>query len=241
MSNRILVAALAIATLIMIVVLAPMSLLTARLARTEAFGAAGVSGAVWHGRLKDVTLAGAPIGTWKGGLNPLALVTGQVRIGLKHDKARSDQRATLLLSGRDKGVERLSLRTSADLAPLGLPLTGDVALRDVSAVFRNGRCARAGGEMRLRLIGDGPLRGAVLSGVAVCRADTWTTTLSGRAAGADLTLSGRMQGDGRYQLEMSAATTDPDLIQGLVASGFVRDATGVRRSVDGRLFAASVK
>lgn len=241
MSNRLFIAALIVATLVMTVALAPMSLLTERLARTEAFGAAGVSGAVWRGRLKDVTLAGAPIGTWRGGLNPLALVTGQVRMSLRHDKAGSDQRATLLLSGRDKGVERLSLRTSADLAPLGLPLTGDVALRDVSAVFRNGRCARAGGDMRLRLIGDGPLRGAVLSGVAVCRADTWTTTLSGRAAGADLTLSGRMQGDGRYQLEMSAATTDPDLIQGLVASGFVRDATGVRRSVDGRLIAASVK
>lgn len=239
MSNRLLIAALVIATLIMTVVFAPMSLLTVRLARTEAFGAAGVSGAVWNGRLKDVTLAGAPVGTWKGGLNPLALVTGQVRIGLKHDKAGSDQRATLLLSGRDKGVERLSLRTSADLAPLGLPLTGDIALRDVSAVFRSGRCARAGGETRLRLIGDGPLRGAVLSGVAVCRADTWTTTLSGRAAGADLTLSGRVQGDGRYQLEMSVATTDPDLIQGLVASGFVRDATGARRSADGRLVASS--
>lgn len=241
MSNRFLIAALIVATLIMTAALAPMSLLTERLARTEAFGAAGVSGAVWNGRLKDVTLAGAPIGTWRGGLNPLALVTGQVRMGLRHDKAGSDQRATLLLSGRDKGVERLSLRTSADLAPLGLPLTGDVALRDVSAVFRNGRCARAGGDTRLRLIGDGPLRGAVLSGVAVCRADTWTTTLSGRAAGADLTLSGRVQGDGRYQLEMSAATTDPDLIQGLVAGGFVRDATGARRSVDGRLVPPSAK
>jgi general secretion pathway protein N len=241
MSNRLLIAAFIVATLIMTVVFAPMSLLTARLTTTEAFGAAGVSGAVWNGRLKDVTLAGAPIGTWKGGLNLLALVTGQVRMGLKHDRAGSDQRATLLLSGRDKGVEHLSLRTSADLAPLGLPLTGDVALRDVSAVFRNGRCARAGGETRLRLIGDGPLRGAVLSGVAVCRADTWTTTLSGRAAGADLTLSGRVQGDGRYQLEMSVATTDPDLIQGLVASGFVRDATGARRSVDGRLVAPSAQ
>lgn len=241
MSNRLLIAAFIVATLIMTVMLAPMSLLTERLARNEAFGAASVSGAVWNGRLKDVTLAGAPIGTWRGGLNPLALVTGQVRMALRHDKAGSDQRATLLLSGRDKGIERLSLRTSADLASLGLPLMGDVALRDVSAVFRKGRCARAGGEMRLRLIGDGPLRGAVLSGVAVCRAGTWTTTLSGRASGADLTLGARVEGDGRYQLEMSAATSDPDLIQGLVASGFVRDATGARRSVDGRLVAPSAQ
>jgi general secretion pathway protein N len=239
MSNRLLIAALILATLVMTVVFAPMSLLTAGLTRTEALGAAGVSGVVWNGRLKDVTLGGVPLGTWKGALDPFALVTGQVRIGLKHDKAGADQRAVLLPRGREKGVERLNLRTSVDLAAMGLPLTGDVALRDVSAVFRNGRCARAGGEMRLRLIGEGPLRGAVLSGVAVCRGDTWTTTLTGRAAGADLTLSGRVQGDGAYQLEMSAATTDPDLIQGLVASGFARDATGARRAVDGRLASRS--
>lgn len=241
MSNRLLIVILIVATLVMTVVFAPMSLLTRGLTRGGVFGVAGVSGAVWNGRLKDVTLGGAPIGSWKGGLDPLALVTGQVRMGLKHAKTGSDQRAVLLLRGREKGVESLNLRTSADLAALGLPLTGDVALRDVSAVFRNGRCARAGGEMRLRLIGEGPLRGAVLSGVAVCRADTWTTVLSGRAAGADLTLSGRVQGDGGYQLEMAVATTDPDLIQGLVAGGFARDATGVRRAVDGRLASSSAQ
>jgi general secretion pathway protein N len=241
MSNRLLIAAFIVATLVMTVVFAPMSLLTAGLPRTEAFGAAGVSGVVWSGRLKTVTLGGAPIGTWTGGLNPLALVTGQVRMGLKHDKTGSDQRAVLLLRGREKGAERLTLRTSTELGGLGLPLTGDVALRDVSAVFRNGRCARAGGQLRLRLIGEGPLRGALLSGVAVCRADIWTATLTGRAAGADLTLVGRVEGDGRYQLEMSIATTDPDLIQGLVASGFARDATGARRSVNGRLASSSAQ
>ena len=51
MSNRFLIAALIVATLIMTAALAPMSLLTERLARTEAFGAAGVSGAVTGRRL----------------------------------------------------------------------------------------------------------------------------------------------------------------------------------------------
>lgn len=241
MSNRLLIAILAVATLVMIVAFAPMSLLTKGLAGSQAVGVAGVSGVVWNGRLKNVTVGGAPIGSWKGGLNPLSLATGQVRVALRHDKAASDQRVVLLPAGRDKGVERLNLRTALDLAALGLPMSGDVAFRNAAAIFRDGRCARAGGEIRLRLIGEGPLQGSVLSGVSACRGDNWTATLSGKAAGADLTLIVRLDGEGGYQLEMSAATADPDLIQALVASGFMRDATGARRSVEGRLFAASAQ
>lgn len=239
MSNRLLIAILLVATLAMTLLFAPMRLLVSRLAGSEAFSMSGVSGVVWSGRLEDITLAGSPIGTWKGGLDPLALVTGQVRIGLKQERAASDQRVTLLLGGRDKGVRRLNLRTAVDLSAMGLPLSGDVAFRDAAAVFRGGRCARAGGEIRLRLIGDGPLRGSVLSGVSACRANSWTATLSGKADGADLKLTSRVDGAGRYQLEMTVATTDADLIQGLVASGFSKDAVGARRTVNGRLLPAS--
>lgn len=239
MSNRSLFAIFIVATLVMGVLFAPMKLLTKGLAGAQMLRAAGVSGVVWNGRFGDVTLANAPIGSWKGGLDPLALVTGQVRIGLKQDRAASDQRVTLLLGGRDKGVERLSLRTSVDLAPAGLPLSGDIAFRDVTAVFRKDRCARAEGTIQLRLIGEGPLQGSVLSGASVCRSSIWTATLSGRARDSDLLLTARVEGNGAYQLEMSVATADLDLIQGLVASGFVRDATGARRVITGRLAAPS--
>lgn len=235
MSHRLLLVILVIATLVMVLVFAPMRLLTKGLAGSSVVGAAGVSGVVWAGRLNDVTLAGAPIGSWKAGLDPLSLLTGQVRMTLRRDKAGTDQRAVLWLAGRDRGVERLNLRTSLDLAVLGLPLSGDVAFGDATAVFRNGRCARAGGEIRLRLIGDGPLQGSVLRGGASCRADSWIATLSGKAGAADLVLVARAEGDGRYQLEISAATTDPDLVRALVAGGFVQDATGARRTVTGRV------
>lgn len=235
MSHRLFLVILVIATLLMTVVFAPMRLLTKDLAGSSVMGAAGVNGVVWAGRLEDVTVAGAPIGSWKGGLDPLSLLTGQARMGLRRDTASSDQRVVLWLAGRDQGVERLNLRTQLDLAILGLPLTGDVAFRDTTAVFRKGRCLRAGGEVRLRLIGDGPLRGSVLSGVTSCRADSWIATLSGKAGAADLTLMTRVEGDGKFQLEMSAATTDPDLVQALVAGGFARDATGARRTVTGRV------
>ncbi|MDR7229893.1 general secretion pathway protein N [Caulobacter sp. BE264] len=235
MSNRLLLVVLAVATLVMVLVFAPMRLLTKGLAGSSVVGAAGVSGVVWAGRLNHVTLSGTPIGSWKGGLNPLTLLTGQVRMSLRRGNGGPDQRAVLLLAGRERGVERLNLRTSLDLALLGLPLSGDVAFRDTTAVFRKGRCARAGGEIRLRLIGEGPLSGSVLSGVSACRSDSWIATLSGKAGATDLTLVGRLEKDGRYQLEMSATTTDPDLVQALVTGGFQRDATGARRTVTGRV------
>lgn len=236
MTNRILIAILIAATLLMIPLLAPMRLLVSVLGGSDILGMTGVSGTVWAGRLKNVTLAGAPIGTWKASLDPLALVGGQIRVVVKQDRADSDQRAVLLLGRRDKGVARLNLRTSIDLSGVGLPLNGDAAFKDVTAAFREGRCAGARGDIRLRLIGEGPLQGAVLNGVSACRGDSWTATLIGRSGGADLTLTTRIELTGRYQLEMMVATTDADLIQGLLAGGFSRDAAGARLTVDGRLF-----
>lgn len=235
MNNRVLIATLIVATVILTVLLAPMRLLVSGLAGSEAVGMAGFSGVVWSGRLKGVTLGGAAQGTWKAGLNPFALATGQIRVSLKQAKPASGQRAVVLLGGRDKGVERVNLRTSVDLAQLGLPLKGDVAFQDVTAVFRKGVCARAGGDIRLRLTGDGPLQGSVLSGASACRADSWASTLNGKANGADLQLTTRVEGSGRCQLEMTIATTDEAIIQGLLASGFSRDAAGARRTIDGRM------
>jgi general secretion pathway protein N len=239
MSSRSLIALFVAAAMVMTVALAPMSLLTAGLKPAQMVGIGAVSGVVWRGRFERVAFAGAPIGTWTGGINGLALLTGKLRMALAQDRAGSPQRVVLLLRGHERGVERLALRTSLELTPLGLPLTADIAARDLTAVFRNGRCARAAGDVRLRLLGEGPLGGATLSGASVCRADAWLAVLSGRAGAADLKLVGRVEGDGRYQLEMSVVTADPDLIQALLASGFSRDATGARRTVDGRLWGAS--
>lgn len=236
MRNRTLIALLVVLTLVMTAALTPMRLLVSDLLGSSLAGASAVNGTIWSGRLKDLSVVGAPLGSWRAGLDPLALLGGGVKLGLKQDKAGSDHGAKLLLAGRDKGVDRLTLLTPVDLTAIGLPVAGDIAFQDASAVFRKGRCAKAGGEIRVRLISEGPLQGAALKGVPVCRGEAWTAALVGQAAGATLSLSARVNGAGGFQLEMAVATTDPDLIQGLMASGFTRDASGVRRTIDGRLF-----
>lgn len=236
MRNRVLIAIFVVLALVMTAVLTPMRLLVSGLVGSNLAGASVVSGTVWSGRLKDVTVIGAPLGSWTAGLDPLALLGGGVRMGLRQDKAGSDQRAKLLLAGRDKGVDDLSLRTLVDLTGVNLPITGDIAFKDSAAVFREGRCAKAGGEIRIRLTGEGPMRGTVLSGVPVCRGEAWTANLTGMTTGATLNLVSRIEGSGAFQLEMAIATTDEPTIQGLLASGFSRDAAGARRTIDGRLF-----
>lgn len=239
MRNRTLIALLIVVTLVMTAVLTPMRLLVSDLVGTSLAGASSVSGTVWRGRLEDLTVVGAPLGSWRAGLDPLALLVGGVKLGLKQDRAGSDQKARLLLAGRDKGVDRLTLLTPVDLTAIGLPVAGDIAFQDASAVFRKGRCAKAGGEIRVRLTSEGPLQGSTLKGTPACRGEAWTAALAGQAQGATMSLTSRVNGAGGFQLEMAVATTDPDLIQGLMASGFTRDASGVRRTIDGRLFGAA--
>lgn len=236
MRNRTLIALLVVLTLVMTAVLTPMRLLVSDLLGTSLAGVSSVSGTVWRGRLKDLSVVGAPLGSWRAGLDPLALLGGGVKLGLKQDRVGSDQKVKLLLAGRDKGVDRLTLLAPVDLTAIGLPVAGDIAFENAAAVFRKGRCVKAGGEIRVRLTSEGPLRGSRLKGTPVCRGDAWTAALTGQAPGSNLSLTSRVDGAGGFQLEMAIATTDPELIQGLMAGGFIRDAAGVRRTIDGRLF-----
>ena len=234
MSNRAFVAILIAALVLMTVILAPVGLLTGAMAGSSRVGMTSARGTVWAGRMDDVTIAGNPVGDLKVGLSPLSLMTGQMRLSLRRTPL-ADARVVLLKGGRATGVEGLNLRTPIDLTTAGLPLSGVVGFTEVAGVFRQERCLRAKGRVQLILAGDSPLRGAVLSGEPVCRSGVWSATLVGPAADGKATLAIRIDGKGRYQLEIMVATVNEVMIQGLLGSGFLRDAVGVRRTVEGRL------
>lgn len=234
MSNRQSVALLIAALVVMILILAPVSLLTGAMAGSGRLGVASAKGTVWAGRLQGVTLAGSPIGDLKVGLSPLSLLIGQLRLGLRKTPV-ADTRAVLLQGGRGNGVEGLNLRMPVDFTSAGLPLSGVAAFTEVAGVFREARCVRAQGRVQLILAGEGPLRGAVLSGAPACRSGVWSATLVGPVADGQATLVARVDGQGRYQLEIMVATVNELTIQGLLGSGFLRDAVGARRTVEGRL------
>jgi len=233
MSNRTLVALLVGLVLAMVLILAPVSLVTSALGRTGLMSATGARGTVWIGRLDNVVLAGSPVGDLKLGLSPLALLTGQTRVGLRQT-AGFDGRAVLFPAGAKRGVEGLTWRMPVDLTETGLPVAGVATFKNAAAVFRKGQCVRAGGQIELRLAGDGPLGGLLLSGAPVCRRDSWVSTLSGAAGAAKVVLATRIDGKGRFQVEMMVVTTDEPTIQSLLANGFLRDAVGARRTLDGQ-------
>lgn len=234
MSDRRFVALLIAALVLITLILAPVGLLTGAFANAKRVGVTSVKGTVWAGRMNGVTVAGSPVGDLKVGLSPLSLMTGQMRVSLRRTPL-ADARAVLLQGGRATGVEGLNLRTPIDFTTAGLPVSGIVAFTDVVGVFRQERCLRAGGKIQLILAGDGPLRGAVLSGEPVCQSGVWSATLVGPAADGKVTLAARIDGKGRYQLEIMVATVNEVTIQGLLAGGFLRDAVGARRTVEGRL------
>ena len=234
MSNQKLAAILIVFVVMLTLILAPVGLLTGAAAGSSQIGMSSAKGTVWSGIMNGVSLAGTPLGDLNVGLSPLALMTGQIRVGVRRSPV-ADARAVLLQGRRATGVEGLNLRTPIDLAETGLPLTGVVTFTEVLGVFRQDRCDRAGGKIKIILAGDGPLQGAILSGVPVCQSGMWVVTLVGAAGDAKVTLAARIDSRGRYQLEMMVATFNEAMIQVLLGNGFLRDAIGARRTVEGRL------
>ncbi|MDG2531397.1 type II secretion system protein N [Caulobacter endophyticus] len=229
MNTRILISVLAGATAVMVIALAPATLLTSRLAGAAALRVTEAEGSVWRGRVGLAIAQGRRLGDFRVGLSPLALLTGQVRLKAT-DKAAG--RAFVLRWGRDRGVEGLTGPLSLELEGL----SGRIEAKDVVALFRDGRCRRAGGHIRFRAAQDSLLGGATLAGTPACVGGDWVTRLAPTGgAGAAITL--RADGAGRLQAETAVATADPLLVQAALDKGFVKDAAGVRRVVSTRLSA----
>ncbi|KSB90029.1 hypothetical protein AS593_11450 [Caulobacter vibrioides] len=229
MNTRILIAVLAGLTAVMIAALAPVTLLTGRLAEGGALRVSEASGTVWRGRASLATAQGRRLGTFQVGLSPLALLAGEVRL---HATDKAAARAFVLRLGRDKGLEGLKGAISLELAQLA----GRIEARDVDALFRDGRCRRAGGQIRFRPTQDPLLGGATFAGTPACVGGDWVARLTPTGGGgAAITL--RADGAGRLQAEIAVATADPVLVQAALDQGFARDAAGVRRVVSTRLSA----
>ncbi|AYV48635.1 hypothetical protein CFHF_19515 [Caulobacter flavus] len=230
MNTRIMIAVLAVLTAVMVAALAPVTLLTDPLADGAALRVTQASGTVWRGRVGLATAQGRRLGTFQVGLSPLALLAGDVRLRAV-DKAAA--RAFVLRWGRDRGVDGLS-------GPLSLEmdrLSGRIEAKGVAALFRDGRCKRAAGEIRFRAAQDPLLGGATFVGKPACVGGDWVARLVPAGGGSDAAIILRADGVGRLQAEIAVATADPVLLQAALDQGFSRDAAGVRRVVSTRLSA----
>lgn len=230
MNTRIMIAGLAGMTALMVVVLAPVTLLTSRVANGGALRVSEASGTIWRGRVALATVQGRRLGTFQVGLSPLALLGGDVRLRARDQAAG---RAFTLRAGRDKGVEALSGPISLD----GNSLSGRIETRDLAAIFRDGRCLKASGQIRYRAAQDPLLGGATFSGTPACVGGDWVARLTPAGGGGAAAITLRADGAGRLQAEVAVASIDPVLVQTALDQGFVKDAAGVRRVVSTRLSA----
>lgn len=233
MKTRMMMVVLTGMTAVVAVALAPVTLLTDRLADGEALRVTRASGTVWRGRVDLATAQGRRLGAYDVGLSPLALVGGDLRLRARDEAA---DRTFVLRAGRDKGVEALSgpILLSADALP------GRIEVRDVAAVFRDGRCRKAGGRIRFRAAQDSLLGGATLAGAPACVSGDWVARLTPTGGGGAAIIL-RADGAGRLQAEITVATADPVVVQAALEQGFVKDAAGVRRIIATRLVPSAKK
>lgn len=224
MSNRLLIILLVALTIVLVIVLAPVTLLTDRLSNGAAVRVAEANGTVWSGKVRLATVQGRGLGTFQVGLSPWALLTGETRIAVS-DKASA--RTAVLRNGKDKGVDKLT--GAAVLEVEGL--TGRVELEKLAMLFRDGQCQRAEGQVRFRPAAD-PLFGkTTFAGTPACIGGDWVTRLTPVNGGGATAITLRVDGAGRFQAEIAMAIADPLLVQAALDQGFVKDAAGVRKIV----------
>ncbi|HYG25316.1 MAG TPA: type II secretion system protein N [Caulobacteraceae bacterium] len=175
-----------------------------------------VTGTLWRGQLKGATISGVELGDVDVRLSPLALLTGWVRAEVASTGAIPGE--AIISAGRTGwGFEGATL--AAPLSTLGFsaPATGEIRLREVSAVFANGVCAGAAGQATAQIGGRTPLR---LTGRPRCEGETWVLEMR-RDAGADRSaLRWSLGHDGRYVAQVRIATADPVYGQALEQAGF---------------------
>lgn len=202
--------------------------------------AARVTGTIWSGRLEEAGFGGARLGDVAVGLDPFLLLLGRPQLKMEVQGGAVTGRAMLVGGAGGSGLAGAAGTAPLSLAPAGLPIQGAVSVRDLTAVFKAGRCVRASGRVstdllqrNAALVGDD---GVLLSGEAGCQGGALVVPLQGSSRTAAIVLTLRVEADGRYGLDTRITTSDPALSSRLALAGFVIDGSARRRTDQGRLW-----
>lgn len=206
-----------------LVAFAPLRWALEQAGAARALAARDVTGSVWSGRLVDARLGGAALGDLSARLLPAALLRGAIEARL----AGAAGSGTLVLAGGATGVRALSARLDPLLAVAGAPVA-QVEARGLSALFRAGRCERAGGQVSATL-GPPLPAGVQLAGQARCEGGTLLLPL---AAPSGEALALRVRADRSFSAELRLPGLDPDA---LTALGLAPAPDGAALRLEGRL------
>jgi hypothetical protein len=190
-----------------------------------------VSGSIWAGALAGANFRGLALGDVEARVAPLS--------GGLWLQSGGPIRGEGVLRPSVSGVAVRGLTARLPLAAIApeFSIQGDAALSDIRAAFRDGRCAEAGGEVRLEALRLGPMQlaGLTLAGRAVCQGGVWTVPLVGQAGGLAIDARLGVRADGAYRLETRLRAADPLVGAAAGAAGFARGLDGYTRTVEGRL------
>lgn len=173
-------------------------------AEAAGLSARSVEGTVWAGKLQDAAFRGAPLGD-----ADVALDLGSL-LGLSPGVRVSSSgpvKGSALVQSRGASTRLEVEQATAPIALIapGLPLHGDLHLKDFELDSSGGRCQHASGLVTIRgaAAAQADLR---LTGQAGCREGVLIVPLSGRASGASVRAQLSISPRGAWRLDSAVET-----------------------------------
>jgi general secretion pathway protein N len=165
----------------------------------EGVSARKVEGIIWDGSIRDLRVGKLQIGDVNARLHFLPLLLGRAQISLSRGDAPFASGINGSVTRRLGGVSVENMMATLPVASLFAPLPAEnIKLQDFSARFTAGRCAEAGGSVRLTLANTVP--GLSLSNglLAKPRCDRGQLLIPLLSQSAMERVDIRVSGDGAY-------------------------------------------
>lgn len=202
----------------------------------EGISARKVDGIIWDGSIRDLRVGRLPVGDVNARLHFWPLLIGRAKFSLSRGDAPFAPGIDGLVTRRIGGFEINKLKATLPVQTLFAPLPAEnVELQDFSVRFIAGRCAEAGGNIRLAMSNSVP--GLDLSNGLLakprCEGGDLILPLLSQSAMERVTI--RISGDGRYSANVLLEGDRPEQAALLTLAGFRAVAGGYRMVRKGRL------
>lgn len=204
---------------------------------SKGISARSIEGSVWSGTIRDLRLGRLALGDMDAALSPLALLRGDIVLGMTRAQDAADR--TPLAFDLGKSGNRLTLRNAKGEVPASdllapLPVRS-VALDGVNITFDGKACTQSSGAVRINieqsLFGITLQRG--LSGTIRCEGAGLLLPLQGQSGMEMLDI--RLTGEGRYTADFSLSGLSSGMGEALGALGFHPQGDGMAITINGRL------
>lgn len=195
-----------------------------------------VEGIIWDGSIRDLRAGRVGVGDVNARLHFWPLLIGRAQISLSRGDAPFAPGINGSVTRRIGGIEVKDFKATLPVQALLAPLPAEnIELRDFSARFIAGRCAEAGGNVRLTMANTIP--GLDLSNGLLakprCERGQLLVPLMSQSAMERVTI--RFSGDGSYNATVFLEGDRPEQAALLMLAGFRAVAGGYRMVRKGRL------